>query len=60
MNTVIVIRHNEPEDKMVFPAARSMKNKNYRYEKINLRCYAAPVILITDRTNVWDVSPPKS
>lgn len=57
MNTVIVIRHDLPEDKMIFPSARRTQSYN---KKFFLPVYAAPVILALEKTNVRDVSPPKS
>ena len=57
MSVIIVIRHDLPEEKMFFPSAREKKKKT---EKIFLPVYAVPVIFEPRRTNVWDVSPPKS
>lgn len=49
MNTVIVIRHDMPEDKMFFPSARRTSEKN---KKFYLPVYAAPVILALEGTKV--------
>lgn len=57
MSVIIVIRHDLPEDKMHFPSAREKKKK---LQKCQLPIYAVPVIFEPRRTNVWDVSPPKS
>ena len=57
MYSVIFIRHDLPEEKMLFPSAREKKKKT---EKIFLPVYAVPVILEARRTNVRDTSPPKS
>lgn len=60
MVTVISIRHDLPEDKMLFPSARRTCNKSEKSVKLYLPVYAAPVILALEKTNVRDVSPPKS
>ena len=57
MSVIIVIRHDLPEEKMFFPSAREKKKK---LQKCQLPIYAVPVIFEPRKTNVRDVSPPKS
>ena len=61
MVTVVLIRQDEPEDKMLFPSARRSRKIFYEpFDKIRLNVYDAFDIVYIDRTNVRDTSPPKS
>lgn len=61
MVTVVLIRQDEPEDKMLFPSARrSRKFFCEPFDKIRLNVYDAFDIVYIDRISVRDVSPPKS
>ncbi len=61
MSVIIVIRQDEPENKMLFPSARRSPKNNYEtFDKIRLNVYDAFDIVYIDRTSVRDVSPPKS
>ena len=58
MATVIFIRHDLPEDKFYFPAARRTCKKIKKLQKCQLRVYDTPVILALDKTNVRCDLPP--
>lgn len=61
MVTVISIRHDLPEDKMVFPSARRMQKNNYFHSTIfPLFVYDEFYMLNSDRTSVRYVKVPKS
>ena len=61
MVTVVLIRQDEPEDKMLFPSARQSRKIFYEpFDKIRLNVYDAFDIVYIDRISVRDVSPPKS
>jgi hypothetical protein len=61
MVAVVLVRQDEPEDKMLFPSARRSRKIFYEpFEKIRLNVYDVFDIVHLDRTNVRDTSPPKS
>ena len=58
--TTIIIRRDEPEEQLIFPARRSPRKVFEKIPFYELNVYDTPAILESTRTNVRDVSPPKS
>jgi hypothetical protein len=58
--TTIIIRQDEPEEELIFPARRSPRRIYKKITVCDLNCYVSPAILKPTRTNVRDAQLPKS